>query len=24
MVLRRAADFKYVLDKYAEEALEKY
>ena len=24
MVLRRAADFKYVLDKYAEGALEKY
>ena len=24
MILRRAADFKYVLDKYAEEALEKY
>jgi transcriptional regulator with XRE-family HTH domain len=24
MVLRRSADFKYVLDKYAEEALEKY
>lgn len=24
MVLRRAADFKYVLDKYTEEALEKY
>ena len=24
MVLRRAADFKYVLDKYAEDALEKY
>jgi hypothetical protein len=24
MILRRAADFKYVLDKYTEEALEKY
>ena len=24
MILRRSADFKYVLDKYAEEALEKY
>ena len=24
MVLRRSADFKYVLDKYTEEALEKY
>lgn len=24
MVLRRSADFKYVLDKYSEEALEKY
>mgnify|MGYP005871370231 CR=1 FL=1 len=24
MVLRRSADFKYILDKYAEEALEKY
>ena len=24
MVLRRSADFKYVLDKYAEDALEKY
>ncbi|MGB4411058.1 MAG: nucleotidyltransferase domain-containing protein [Atribacterales bacterium] len=24
MILRRAADFKYVLDKYIEEALEKY
>jgi len=24
MILRRSADFKYVLDKYAEETLEKY
>ena len=24
MILRRAADFKYVLEKYIEEALEKY